>query len=125
MGNILGNRIKALRNEAELTQEEFGDKLNVTKVAVSKWELGKRSPDTEMLIKIADIGNVSTDWLLGRTDIPKAKLYKYVFDGEEIEIAVNKDKIPDENYVKDLYEKIKLVKQLENMGFKFPSEKKE
>ena len=125
MGNILGNRIKALRNEAELTQEEFGDKLNVTKVAVSKWELGKRSPDTEMLIKIADIGNVSTDWLLGRTDIPKAKLYKYVFDGEEIEIAVNKDKIPDENYVKDLYEKIKLVDRLESMGFKFPSEKKE
>ena len=125
MKNIIGNRIRDIRKSMNLSGEEFGNRLNVSKTAVSNWENGNRVPDADALSKIADLGDVSIDWIFGRTDVPKAKLYKYVLDGEEIEIAVNKDKIPDENYVKDLYEKIKLVKQLENMGFKFPSEKKE
>ena len=108
-----------------LSGEEFGNRLNVSKTAVSNWENGNRVPDTDALSRIADLGDVSIDWIFGRTDVPKAKLYKYVFDGEEVEIAVNKDKVPDEKYLKNLYEKIKLVDRLESMGFKFPEEKKE
>ena len=125
MKNIIGNRIRDIRKSINLSGEEFGNRLNVSKTAVSNWENGNRIPDAEALSKIADLGDVSIDWIFGRTDVPKAKLYKYVFDGEEVEIAVNKDKVPDEKYLKNLYEKIKLVDRLESMGFKFPEEKKE
>lgn len=125
MKNIIGKRIRDIRKSMNLSGEEFGNKLNVSKTAVSNWENGNRVPDADALNRIADLGDVSIDWIFGRTDVPNAKLYKYVFDGEEVEIAIDKNKSPDEQLVKDLYEKIKLVKQLENMGFKFPEEKKE
>lgn len=65
---MLGERIRNLRKEWKLTQEELGKKINVTKVSISGYENGNRSPDTETLQKIADFFNVSTDYLLCRTD---------------------------------------------------------
>lgn len=51
-----------------LTQEELGKKVNVTKVSISGYENGNRTPDTETLQKLADVFAVSTDYLLGRSD---------------------------------------------------------
>lgn len=65
-----GERLKQLRNERKLTQTELGNKINVTKVSISGYESGKRSPDTDTLQRLADFFEVSTDYLLGRTDIP-------------------------------------------------------
>lgn len=64
------HRLRELRKEKKLTQEELGSKINVTKVSVSGYENGNRNPDTETLQKLADYFNVSTDYLLGRTDNP-------------------------------------------------------
>lgn len=69
---MLGKRLKELRTNKKMTQEELGRKINVTKVSISGYENGNRSPDTETLQKIADIFEVSTDFLLGRTDTPNA-----------------------------------------------------
>jgi transcriptional regulator with XRE-family HTH domain len=68
--NTFGERLKKLRNDKQLTGEELGKILNVTKVAVSNWESGNRTPDADMLIKLADFFDVSLDYLLGRTDDP-------------------------------------------------------
>ncbi|TPE70804.1 helix-turn-helix transcriptional regulator [Halalkalibacterium halodurans] len=65
---MLGERLKKLRNERKITQEELGKKVNVTKVSISGYENGNRNPDTETLQKLADFFEVSTDYLLGRTD---------------------------------------------------------
>src|SRR5690606_26402858 len=65
-------KLKQLRLMHKMTQEELGRKINVTKVSISGYENGNRSPDTETLQKIADIFEVSTDFLLGRTDTPNA-----------------------------------------------------
>lgn len=65
---MLGERIKELRTENGLSQEKLAKCLNVTRVAVSKWETGDRQPNIDMLKKIADYFEVSTDFLLGRTD---------------------------------------------------------
>jgi transcriptional regulator with XRE-family HTH domain len=62
------SRLKALRLEKKMTQEELGKKINVTKVSVSGYESGNRSPDTDTLQKIAQVFDVSVDYLLGRTD---------------------------------------------------------
>lgn len=63
-----GDRLKQLRDEKKLTQEELGKIINVTKVSISGYENGNRNPDIETLHNIADYFNVSSDYLMGRTD---------------------------------------------------------
>ncbi|WP_196479864.1 helix-turn-helix domain-containing protein [Clostridium tyrobutyricum] len=67
--NILGKRIKILRTENGLTQEEFGKPYNIKKSTVSQYESGSSKPDDELKKKIAQDYNVSLDWLMGLTDI--------------------------------------------------------
>ncbi len=62
---MFGERIKTLRLSLGLNQIEFGEKLNVTKQSVSNWENGNIQPSIDMLIKIATVFSVKTDYLLG------------------------------------------------------------
>lgn len=81
---MIDNRLKKLRNELNLTQRELSEKLNVSKGSIAMYETGKRSPDNDFLSKLADFFDVSTDYLLGRTDIRKYNaefLEFYVTDG--------------------------------------------
>lgn len=59
------NRLRDLRISRGLNQVEFGESLNVTKQSVSNWENGNIQPSIDMLIRIATIYSVSTDYLLG------------------------------------------------------------
>ena len=61
----IGNRIKILRTEKHLTQQEFADALNVTVQTVSRWENGVNYPDIALLPELASFFHVSTDYLLG------------------------------------------------------------
>lgn len=61
-----GTRLKELRQKKKLTQQQLGDIIHVSKVSVSGYERGERSPDRETLTSIADYFDVSTDFLLGR-----------------------------------------------------------
>lgn len=65
----LGERIKELRIEKELTQEEFGKLFGIVKSTVSLYESGKSTPDDEIKKKIAEYFNVSLDYLMGASDI--------------------------------------------------------
>lgn len=60
----LGCRLKSLRKKMQLTGEEFGVKMNVSKPTVSLWESDKRTPNAEMLQKIANFFDVSVDYLI-------------------------------------------------------------
>ena len=62
-----------LRKEQGLSQEEFGEKLNVTRQTVSKWELGETTPEMSKLLEIANVFQVSVDELTNDTDITKDK----------------------------------------------------
>lgn len=64
------SRLKKLRLEHKMTQEQLGKRINVTKVSISGYENGNRTPDLETLQKIADCFDVTTDYLLGRVDHP-------------------------------------------------------
>ncbi|GAF12149.1 transcriptional regulator, XRE family [Bacillus sp. JCM 19046] len=64
---IVPERLKALRLEHKLTQEQLGQMISVTKVSISGYENGNRTPDTDTLNRIADVFHVSTDYLFGRT----------------------------------------------------------
>ena len=61
---ILGNKLYELRKEARLSQEEFADKIGVSRQAVSKWERGETLPDMDNLITIAKLFKTSLDWLI-------------------------------------------------------------
>lgn len=60
-----GSRLKRLRNNANLTQLELGQRLNLTKSVISAYETDTRLPSYDVLIQIAKIFHVSTDYLLG------------------------------------------------------------
>lgn len=59
-------RIKNLRLSKGLKQVQLAEKLGVKKQSVSNWENDNIMPSIDMLVKIADLFHVSTDYLLGR-----------------------------------------------------------
>ena len=61
-------RIKDLREDKDLTQQEISQFLNVSQVAYSYYELNKRSIPLEILCRLADFYNTSIDYLLYRTN---------------------------------------------------------
>lgn len=63
---MIGRRLKALREEKELKQEDVAKAIGVTPEAIGNYENGKREPKGEILTKLADYFQVSTDYLLGR-----------------------------------------------------------
>lgn len=65
---MLGDRIKLLRKEQEITQEQLADWLNVSRSSIKGYENDGVEPSLNVLIKIADRFNVSLDYLLGRTE---------------------------------------------------------
>lgn len=67
-------RIKNLREDNDLTQNDISKILNISQVAYSYYELNKRSIPLELLSKLADYYNTSIDYLVYRTD--EIKPYK-------------------------------------------------
>ena len=66
MKETFGNRIRRLREEKNLKQEQVASVLRVNRKAVSHYENDIREPSFEILIKMAELYNVRTDYLLGR-----------------------------------------------------------
>ena len=64
----IANRLLQLRKERGLSQEELADQLGISRQAVSKWERAEASPDTDNLICLAKLYNVSLDYLLQTED---------------------------------------------------------
>ena len=60
----IGSRIQEYRKKAELSQEEFADKIGVSRQAVSKWERDKAYPDLDRLVCICEILDVQMDELI-------------------------------------------------------------
>ena len=57
----VGKMIKKLREEANMTQDNLAEKMNVTRQAVSNWENGKTSPDIDTLFRLSQVFNVSIE----------------------------------------------------------------
>ncbi len=68
---LFGERLRAAREEANLTQEQLAQKLGIHKQAVSRYEQNLREPEYDTLIQISIILDKSIDYLLGRTEEKK------------------------------------------------------
>lgn len=64
----LGDKLKILRLEKDLTQEDIAKYLDVTRAVVGHWETNRQWPNKETLLKLAQLLNVPTDYLLGNLD---------------------------------------------------------
>lgn len=70
----VNNRIRAMREDKDLTQQQLADALGITQRKYSYMEMGTQAWTDEFLIKLADYYHVSIDYLLCQTDNPKRNL---------------------------------------------------
>lgn len=75
MDLLIGENIKRLRRERDLTQEEMAAHLGISFQSVSKWERGDGYPDITMLPSLANYFNISIDELIGMSEIAKSEKY--------------------------------------------------
>ncbi|MBE3586531.1 MAG: helix-turn-helix transcriptional regulator [Thermoanaerobacter sp.] len=64
---IIGKRIKELREQLGLTQEELAEKVGISRSALANYESGLREPKGDILVRFANALNTTTDYLLGKT----------------------------------------------------------
>lgn len=68
---VLGEKIALLRKQKGWSQEDLAERLDISRQSVSKWESGTSVPDLDKIIKVSELFQVSTDFLLkDETDIP-------------------------------------------------------
>ena len=63
-----GDRLKSLRNEFGVGQNQLAKDLSISNASVSYWETGKQIPSAEVIFKLSKYFNVSADYLLGIDD---------------------------------------------------------
>lgn len=76
---MFGKRLREMRILRNLTQQNMADLLNIVLRSYQKYEQGERCPSFDTLVQMADILDVSTDYLLGRDAFLKA--HGASFDG--------------------------------------------
>lgn len=66
---ILGKRVQQLRRDYNMTQDDLGKILGVGKTTISNYENGNSFPDSEKLLQLSEVFEVTTDYLLGASDV--------------------------------------------------------
>ena len=102
---MIVTRIIKLRENKQLKQFEVANLLNINPVTYNRYEKGEREPDHKMLKKLAIFFNVSTDYLLGLTDIPdiiddyikKSNIKQTLLNNDEKELLELYCEIPSES----------------------------
>lgn len=89
--SLFSERLKNLREERNIYSKDLAHTLNVEPATVTNWEKGNRFPREDMLIKIADFFDCTTDYLLGRTDNRSSIIYFGELNNKPVEIEVDKD----------------------------------
>ncbi len=109
---MLGERIKKCRIDMNLTLKALGNRLNLAESTLSLYESGKRTPDYETLRKMAEVFDVSVDYLLGRTDEKNPGQKDPEFDVNTIEYALyGEARELDEEEKQQLLELAKLMRK--------------
>lgn len=83
MNIVTANKLFELRKKSGLSQEELADKLGVSRQAVSKWERAEASPDTDNLIALSNLYNISLDELIGKEEVINEKVLEDKFDYDD------------------------------------------
>ncbi|KFZ41693.1 XRE family transcriptional regulator [Anoxybacillus flavithermus] len=103
----IGEQIRRLRNAHDWTQEQFAQRLNVSRSKVSKWENGEVLPDLQSVIDMSNIFRVSVDFLLGKHPTDEQLL-------QEVRLAYGTNEMSDEqlSVIRYMNEQRELAKRL-------------
>lgn len=93
---MLKQRLKELRKRENITQVQFANIFDISAGTIAMWETGKREPDIDTLIKIADYFNVSVDFLLGKSENKKQPADENISELDKKLINLLLDLSPDE-----------------------------
>lgn len=74
------NRLKDIREDHDMTQERLGEAIGVAQNTLSQYEKGTRQLPTELIVPICDLFDVTADYLLGRSSVPRSKWTKMDHD---------------------------------------------
>lgn len=117
---VLAGRIKWLREKKRLGQKEVAASIGVTLSGYQKMEYDQANPKIDTLIKIADLFNVSTDFLLGRNNITD-ELKDIVRDIETKEIQIDKIRYEVMDFIMEINElREQMINIAEKKGFSHP-----
>lgn len=97
-------KIRELRKEKGITQEQLADAVNVKKYTIGDWERNRTEPNITTLVAMADYFEVSTDYLLGRSDDTGL-------------VQANANLTPDEEEVLMLYRQMSFQDKNQLKGF--------
>lgn len=97
-------KIRELRKEKGITQEQLADAVNVKKYTIGDWERNRTEPNITTLVAMADYFEVSTDYLLGRSDDTGV-------------VQANANLTPDEEEVLMLYRQMSFQDKNQLKGF--------
>lgn len=92
-----GDKLKSLRKSRNLTQEELASKINVSKWAVASYEQGRTSPSIEVLIRICETLDTSSDYMLGISDNLPIKLNTVGLSDEETRLLLQFLSVVEQN----------------------------
>ncbi|WDM22604.1 helix-turn-helix domain-containing protein [Paenibacillus polymyxa] len=113
----LGSRLKKAREKKGFTQQEVAKKLDVTNGAISGYERNYRDPDSETLKKLADLYEVSINWIYGRDEkeseytLPEEVISKVIKEAEAHYGVSLRDDPVVESAVRDLINNLAKMKQ--------------
>ena len=88
----LGERLAELRGDRGLTQKDLSEQLHISSSSISAYETGARLPSIEAVFDFAEYFDVTTDYLLGRTDnsVSPSVLKQEIVDGVSVERIIEK-----------------------------------
>ncbi|MHB8063495.1 MAG: helix-turn-helix domain-containing protein, partial [Ruminiclostridium sp.] len=114
---VFGDRLKALREEKEITQKHLGKVINISARVIGYYESNDRFPKDEIILKaISDYFNVSVDYLIGRTSL-RSPQSEYVAE-TKASYSLNIEGLPAEA-IKMIEDYIELIRLKYDPNFKF------
>jgi transcriptional regulator with XRE-family HTH domain len=113
---MFSKRLRSLREEKGITQIDLGNFIGFGHSTISQYESGKRMPDYETLTRIANLFDVTVDYLIGRTDIktpyPKREKSKNIEEFLEENVVVFDGEPLDEEVKEGILDFLRLTKKM-------------
>jgi transcriptional regulator with XRE-family HTH domain len=100
--STFSERLRMLREREKITLDELAIKIHSTKSTLSRYENNKRIPNIEFVERVANFFNVTSDYLLGRTDKPNLELINRNLPQELIDAGIQAIKVFKGLKVEDL-----------------------
>ena len=112
---VFNLRLKKLRSENNLTQEELANKLNVGRTTISSYEKGSIKPSHDVLLELCKIFDCTTDYLLGETDVKNYHFTKFDDPQKRDDVKLIENTIVDIQHVLEVINETVLTQSLNNV----------